>query len=82
MVAEYFVHCKHMDSTRFEHVLHFLITDDIALVRRVLKFMSLYVVPEHLDDLRTGKLDFLALYGLDWPEFFSPESRQASLPAV
>ena len=61
MVAEHFVHYEHIDPIRLEHFFHVFIRDDIALVRRILKLMSFYIVPEHLDNLRTGKLE--SFYG-------------------
>ena len=66
VVAENFIHCKHVDPIRLEHFLHVFITDNIALVRSILKFMSFYIVPKHLDDLRTGKLESFSVM---WSRF-------------
>ena len=56
VIAKYSVHCEHMNSICLEHFLHVFITNNVSLVWRILKFMSFYIVSEHLDDLRTRKL--------------------------
>ena len=57
MVAEHSVDCEHIDPIGLKHFFHVFITDHIALIRRILKLMSFYIVQEHLNSLGTGKLE-------------------------
>lgn len=60
MASNILVHPEHVDFGLLENSLHLLVAADLALVRGVLQIIGLDVLPQLLDDLRTGKL-------LSWP---------------
>lgn len=56
MASNVLVHSEHVDLGLLEHSLHLLVAADLALVCGILEIVGLDVLPQLLDDLRTGKL--------------------------
>lgn len=56
MASDILVHPEHVDFGLLEHSLHLLVAADLALVCGVLEIVGLDVLPQLLDDLRTGQL--------------------------
>lgn len=45
LVAEEFVHLKHVYPANLEHGLHFVVANDLPLITRVLEFVGLDMFP-------------------------------------
>lgn len=56
VVADLFIHPKHVHLSLLKDGLHLFITADLPFVVRVLEIIGLYVLPQTLDDMRTGQL--------------------------
>lgn len=54
VVADQLVHGEHVDGILLKYFAHLLVTDNLALVARVLEIMLLDVFPELLDNLGSG----------------------------
>ena len=56
LLAQYFVHRKHVNPILLKHQLHLIIATDLALVGGVLQITSFDVLPYLLNDLGSGEL--------------------------
>lgn len=56
MAADQLVHLKHVDRVLLEDCLHPLVTAYLAFVLRLLQVIGLDVLPQLLDNLRSGQL--------------------------
>lgn len=54
MIADQLVHGEHVDGILLKYFAHLLVTDNLALVARVLKIMLLNMLPQLLDYLGSG----------------------------
>lgn len=53
MVSNFLVHLEHVNLGLLKHSHHLLVASDLALVARVLQVVSLDMLPELLDNLRS-----------------------------
>lgn len=54
VVANLLVHAEHIDLGLFEDGLHLFVTTDLSFVVGVLEVIGLYVLPQTLDNMRSG----------------------------
>ena len=76
VVADLFVHAKHVHLGLLKDGLHLFITANLPFVVRVLEIIGLYVLPQALDDMRTGQLGRQCQYNLSHKYRDSPRNRR------
>lgn len=63
MVAEEFIHRKHINLVLLEDGVQLFVAQDLSLIAGILQAVSLDVVPDFLDYLWTGELQVIQLAG-------------------